>query len=358
MTANVGLDIGTSAVRASLVETSKKGPPILKKFAEVALPSGVIQNGEIVDESVLQDAVSRLFKEAKIPKKNVIVGIANQRVIVRQISVPYMQESELAESLAFQAQEYIPIPIDEAILDFVPLEDYSTPEGEARMSIMVVAAQKEMAADVVRVLNGAGIKPKAIDLQAFALVRAATGGDIDLSPNPKAIVNIGASLTQVLVIKGGTLRFLRIVPNGGNDFTRAVADALSIDEDQAEQLKRRIGVAIEGMPTGDDQDAKAMASLTRQADALIDEVRSSLDFYLSSASEGGGIDTIMISGNGARLPHLANRLRGQLNMQIVPVTMLNSDRLAVGKTGLREEELNQTQPVLPVSVGLALWGEA
>jgi type IV pilus assembly protein PilM len=225
------------------------------------------------------------------------------------------------------------------------------------MSIMVVAAQKEMAADVVRILAGAGIKPKAIDLQAFALVRAATGGDIDLSPNPKAIVNIGASLTQVLVIKGGTLRFLRIVPNGGNDFTRSVADALNIDDEQAEQLKRRLGVAIEGMPTGDDPDAKAMAALTRQADTLVDEVRSSLDFYLSSADDAG-IDTVMIAGNGARLPHLANRMRVQLNMQLQPVTLLNSGRLTIGKTGLTEEELNQTQPVLPVAVGLALWGEA
>lgn len=357
MTANVGLDIGTSAVRAALVETSKKGPPVLKKFAEVALPVGAIQNGEIVDETVLSDAVSRLFKEAKIPKKNVIVGIANPRVIVRQISVPYMQESEMVEALPFQAQEYIPIPIDEAILDFVPLEEFSTPDGEPRMSIMVVAAAKEMAADVVRILGNSGIKPKAIDLQAFALVRAATGGDIDLSPNPRAIVNIGASLTQVLVIKGGTLRFLRIVTMGGNDFTRVAGDALGIDDEQADQLKRRLGVSIEGIPTGDDPDGLVMAALTRQADALVDEVRSSLDFYLSSAGDGG-IDTVLIAGNGARLPHLANRMRVQLNMQLQPVTLLNSGRLTVGKTGLSEEELNQTQPVLPVAVGLALWGEA
>ena len=94
-----------------------------------------------------------------------------------------------------------------------------------------------------------------------------------------------------------------------------------------------------------------------EADALVDEVRSSLDFYLSSA-EDGGIDTVMIAGNGARLPHLAHRMRVQLNMQLQPVTLLNSDRLSVGKTGLTEDELNQTQPVLPVAVGLALWGEA
>lgn len=356
MAANVGLDIGTSAVRAALVETSKKGAPVLKRFGEVALAPGAVQNGEIVDELVVQDAINRLFKQTKIPKKNVIVGIANQRVIVRQITLPFMEESELAESLPFQAQEYIPIPIDEAILDFVPLEEFSTPEGETRMSIMVVAAQKEMAADVVRVLGGAGIKPKAIDLQAFALVRAATGGDIDLSPNARAIVNIGASLTQVVVIRGGTMRFLRIVPTGGDNFTQVLSDELGIDRDQSEQLKRRLGVAIEGIPSGTQGDDLAIAALTRQADSLIEEVRSSLDFYLSSGDEGG-IDTVMIAGNGARLPHLANRMKMQLNMQLVPMALLNSDRLVSGKTGLDDDELNKTQPVLPVSVGLALWGE-
>lgn len=357
MAANVGLDIGTSAVRATLVETSKKGLPVLKKFGEVALPVGAVENGEIVDEQVVQDAVTRLFKQAKLPKKNVIVGIANQKVVVRQITIPYMEESELADSLAFQAQEYIPIPIEEAILDFVPIEEFSAPDGEAQMSVMVVAATKQMASDVVRVLGGAGIKPKAIDLQAFALVRAATGGDIDLSPNAKAIVNVGAGLTQVLIVKGGTLRFLRILPSGGLEFTRAVADSLGVDVEHAEQLKRRVGVAMEGEPTGDDEDAQVMAALTRQADILIGDVRSSLDFYLSSGDEAG-IDTIMISGNAARLPHLANRMRLQLNMQLVPIALINSNRMEHGKTGLDEEELNQTQPVLPVPVGLALWGEA
>ncbi|MDH3308054.1 MAG: type IV pilus assembly protein PilM, partial [Acidimicrobiia bacterium] len=257
MTVNVGLDIGTGAVRAAVVETVKNGPPVLRKYGEVALPEGAVQNGEIIDDAIVQDALARLFKQAKLPKKRVIVGLANQRVIVRQVDLPYMPEDELAESLAFQAQEYIPIPIDEAILDFVPLEEFSTPDGTPRMSVLVVAAQKDMATEVVAVLAGIGVKPMAIDLQAFALVRAATGGDLDLDPNPKAIVNIGGSLTQVIVVKGGAMRFLRIIPMGGRDFTRSLADDLGIDQDQAEQLKRRIGVALEEIPRGTEGDDAA-----------------------------------------------------------------------------------------------------
>ncbi len=356
MAVNVGLDIGTSAVRGAVVETSKKGPPTLRKYGEVALPEGAVQNGEIIDEEVVKDALKRLMSQAKLPKKRVIVGLANQRVIVRQIDLPQMAEEELAESLAFQAQEYIPIPIDEAILDFVPLESFATPDGEARMSVLVVAAQKDMATEVVNVLDSVNIKPMAIDLQAFALVRAATGGELDLDPNPKAIVNIGASLTQVIVVKGGTLRFMRIVPMGGRDFTSVLAGDLGIDTEQAEQLKRRVGVATGDAPTGTNGDDAAIAALTRQADQLIEEVRSSVDFFLSQSPDGG-IDTLLISGNGARLPHLANRMRSRLNMNLQPVRLLDTERLQAGKTGLSDDELRQAQPVLPVAVGLALWGE-
>ena len=111
MPLNVGLDIGTSAVRAVVVQTGK-GKPTLKRFGQVAFPPGTVVGGEILDEGVMKDALRQLWKTAKLPKKRVVVGIANQRVIVRRIDLPYMSEEEFRESLAFQAQEYIPMPVD------------------------------------------------------------------------------------------------------------------------------------------------------------------------------------------------------------------------------------------------------
>lgn len=355
MAVNVGLDIGTNAVRAAVVNAGK-GTPTLQRYGEVALPPGAVVGGEIVDEDLVQGALTRLWKTAKLPKKRVVLGIANQRVIVRRVDLPYMAEDELAESLAFQAQEYIPIPIDDAILDFIPLEEFTTPDGEPMLSVLVVAAQKQMASDILRVVQGIGIKPMAVDLQAFALVRVLFGGDLNLDTAPQAILNIGAGLTQVVIVKGGSVRFLRIVSLAGEEFTRALVDGMGMDAATAEQTKRRVGVAIEGTPSGGEGDDQARLLLTRQADALLDEIRGSIDYYLSQATDGG-IQRMYVAGNGARLPHLANRLGRSLNVEVAPIRMLDGERLKVGKVGLSEAELAQAQPVLPVPVGLALWGE-
>ena len=222
------------------------------------------------------------------------------------------------------------------------------------MSVLIIAAQKEMANELLRVCAGAGVKPLAFDLQAFALVRAATGGALDLDPGAKALLNIGANITQVIVVKGGTVRFLRIIPMGGNDFTRVIMENSETDRDTAEQIKRSVGVAVDGTPTEGDQ-----AELTRQADLLIDEIRSSHDFYLSQSSDGG-IDRLLISGNAARLPHLANRVKNSLNMALEPVRVLTAEPpkfTLAKKSGVGDDQVRLVEPVVPVAIGLALWGE-
>lgn len=360
MAETVGLDIGTSAVRAAVIQTTK-GAPILKRYGEVSLSPGAVVNGEIVDEGVVADAITRLFKQAKIPKKRVIVGMANQRVIVRQVLLPQQSEEELAQSLAFQAQDYIPIPIDEAVLDFVPIEDVVAADGTAQMSVLIIAAQKDMASELLGVLNKVGIKPLAFDLQAFALVRALNLGRLNLDAAASVIVNVGASLTQVIVSRSGTLHFLRIIPMGGNDFTRRVADELGISQEEAEELKKRVGVARDDAAVVEGDEGRAQTVITAQADSLIEEVRSSIDFYLSQ-TPGGTIDRLYISGNGTRLAFLASRLMNALNMQLDTIRLLD-DTAGGGplqedkRLGLDDNQKKLIVPVLPIAAGLALWGE-
>lgn len=353
MAINVGLDIGTSAVRAAAVQIGK-GVPVLKKYGQVSLPIGAVVAGEIAEPSTVRDALTQLWKTVKLPRKRVVVGIANQRVIVRRIDVPYMSEEELRESLPFRAAEYIPIPIDEAILDFVPLEEFTTPDGEAMLSVLVVAAQQDMANDVLGVVSDAGMKPVAIDLQAFALVRAIIGPDLQLDEEASAVVNIGAGLTQVALVRSGAVRFLRVVPIGGEQFTRTLAETLGIDFQEAERVKRKTGVAPEGDASSDADEGRR--ALTGEADMLIEEVRGSIDYYRSE-SGGNGVGRLLISGNGARLPHLANRLGKSLELPVEAVRLAGDDSIKFGKLGMSDAELAQVQPVLPVSVGLGLWSE-
>lgn len=355
MATNVGLDIGTSAVRAAVVQTGKS-TPVLRKLAQVPLPAGAVSAGEIVDEGSVRDALVQLFRSAKLPRKRVVVGLANQRVIVRRVDLPYMPEEELAEALPFQTQEYLPIPVEDAILDHIPLEEFTTPNGEPMMSVLVVAAQLEMATHTLEVVSGAGLKVIAVDLQALALVRAVYGTELTLETEPQAIVDIGAGITQVMLVQNGAVQFLRILSMGGQDFTAALASGMNIPEDQAESYKRGVGVAIEGMPDGTEGDELARKLLTKQADDLIDEVRGSIDYFTGQVPERG-VQRLLVAGNGARLPHLANRLARALGAQVQAIKILDTGVLDVGKVGLSETELAQMEPVLAVPVGLGLWGE-
>ena len=355
MAINVGLDIGTSAARAAAVEVGKKTTPVLRKLAQIPLPPGAVVGGDIVDEGTVRDALVQLFRSARLPKRRIVVGLANPRVIVRRVDLPYMPEEELAEALPFQTQEYLPIPVDEAILDYIPLEEFTTPNGEPMMSVLVVAAQREMANHVLSVVTGAGLKVMAVDLQALALVRSVYGADLTLEVEPQALVNIGAGVTQVLLVQNGAVQFLRILAMGGQDFTDALASGLSMTPDQAETFKRGVGVALEGGPEETRGEERAQVILTRQADILIDEVRGSIDYFMAQ-TPNRRVGRLLVAGNGARLPHLANRMGRALGAPVQPIRIFDGV-VRLGKVGLSEAELAQLQPVAPIPVGLALWGE-
>lgn len=348
----VGLDIGTVAVRAAAIDTGRK--LVLRRFGEMPLPPGAVEAGEILDEDAVAEAVSALWKRHKLPKKRVIVGTANQRVIVRQVDVPQMEEAELSEALPFQVQDSLPIPVEEAMLDYVPLEEFSTPEGEAMLSILVVAAHRDMIEAILRVTETAGLSVEAVDLQPFALVRAVFGADLALTETaPQGIVDIGATITQVIFVRDGVARFVRILPRGGDAFTQALVDDLDMDPEDAEEVKKVVGVEPEGPPSDTADEAAVRRVLTTEADSLIEEIRGSVTFYLGQ-SEDSAMERIVVAGNGARLPHLANRLGRALDIPIEPAKVL--DRVELGRVQLSEGELLEAQAVLPTAVGLALWG--
>lgn len=349
----IGLDIGSDSVRASAVETGKS-TPVLKRFGEMPLPPGAVEAGEIIEPGAVTEAVVALWKQHKLPRKRVVVGIANQRVIVRQIDVPFLEESELGEALPYLVQEAIPIPVEEAVLDYVPLEEFASADGDSMLSILAVAAHRDMIDGLLEIAEGAGLGVLSIDLQAFALVRAVFGPDLLIGGGgSQAVLDIGGSMTQIAIVRDGITRFVRMLPSGGHDFTEALVHGMSIDRADAEELKRETGVLPEGLPSGDDPDDRAGSLLTRVADSLIEEVRGSVNYYLTQAGEME-LERLVVAGHGARLPHLANRIARALNTRVEPARVF--DHVTVGRIQMTESELLEHQPVLPASIGLALWG--
>ena len=143
MAVAVGLDIGSGAVRAAVIDTGKNSP-VLRRFAEMPVAPGAVVAGEIVDAGAVTEAVTALWRRNKLPRKRVVIGLANQRVIVRQVDVPHLEESEMVEALPFQVQDAIPIPVEEAVLDYVPQEasEKKTPSGRSEWAVTLVRTPK------------------------------------------------------------------------------------------------------------------------------------------------------------------------------------------------------------------------
>jgi type IV pilus assembly protein PilM len=347
----VGLDIGTYAVRA--VELAMGGgEPVLERFAQVTLPPGAVHEGEIVDAAAVTAAIRRLWSEGGIGRRRVVIGVANQRVIVRQAEFPAMSESDLQSALQFEAQELIPLPIEEAILDFQIVEDSVGAGGEARMRVLLAAAQRDMVANHLAAVEEAGLKVSAVDVGPFALVRALGSmgpAALESDVRSEAIVCVGGGVTNVVVHAHGVPRFVRILLVGGEDITAAVARELDVDVDEAEDLKRQ-GVA----GASDPRAVRASQVVGEQLRRLVDELRGSLDYY-EAQPQAVPIDRLLLTGGASLTAGLEERLRAELDRPVVPAQPLSGIR--VGAVNLSEAQLARLEPVLAVPIGLGMAGE-
>ncbi|HET7651877.1 MAG TPA: type IV pilus assembly protein PilM [Acidimicrobiales bacterium] len=351
----VGLDIGTHAVRAAELSLGRGGnDATLTRFAQVALPVGAVVDGEVVDPGLVATSLRRLWTEGGFKSRRVVLGVGNQRVVVRQADLPQMSEDELRSALQFEAQELIPIPMDEAILDFDILEQIASNDaGDPMMRVLLVAAHRDMVANLVTAATEAGLTPDVVDVVPFALIRAV--GDVTPPPllddeprTSEAIVGIGGGVTNVVVHEGGVPRFVRILATGGAGVTQAIADELDVDPEMAEDLKRRADLA-----SSDALEARAGRVVADRTTPLVEEIRGSLDFYLAQ-NDATPISRVLVTGGGSRTPQLLARLTEQLRLPVERAHPL--ERVAVGRTGIPETDLVDAEPLLATPIGLALAG--
>lgn len=353
----VGLDIGTTAVRAAEVTLGKGGAAdsTLRRFGQVVLPPGAVRNGEVVEPDIVAAALKQLWAKAKFGTKKVAVGVANQKVIVRQVEVPWLPASELRASLVFQVQDYIPMPVDEAILDFHPLEELVSENGTRVLRGLLVAAARDMVNSQLAAVQKAGLSPQMVDLTPFAVMRSLN------DPHPvglsgveaEALVDIGASVTNIVVHQGGVPRFVRILLMGGGDVTQAVAERLGVELDQAESVKQSIGSQSLGNlePGTFAAPHPAEQVIETVSDTFCEEVRGSLTYHLGQPG-ATRLSRIVLSGGGGQLHGLADRLSAATRLPVQHGSPLALVRL--GQTGLTDDQLHFVKPVLSVPVGLAM----
>jgi type IV pilus assembly protein PilM len=339
----IGLDIGTSVVRAAELSFGRSGVT-LDRFGQVVLPEGAVRDGEVVDEQAVTKCLKHLWTATGFTHKKVVLGIANQRVIVRQMDLPWMEQSELRSSLAFHVADFLPIAVEQSVLDFFPLEEVMN-DNVRMLRGLLVAAQRDTVLSNVRCAEQAGLKVTSVDLTSFAVLRA-MGRQTDLTVGTEALIDIGARVTNIVVHSAGVPRFVRILLMGGQDVTDAVSEQLGVSLEQAEGMKQHFAT----YGTGDELAMVSRTVATTAAD-FVDEIRGSLDYY-GSSNPGAPVERIVVSGGGSRLEGLIDRLATGTRLPVINGDPLRPLRL--GKTGLDQDQLDFIKPLAAVPVGLAL----
>ena len=348
----IGLDIGTNAVRVAEIEPGE--PPRLTSFGQVALPAGAMRDGEVVDPTAVTAAIQRLWKELSLKKAPVRVGVATPRVLVRTVDLPTMSDDEMAGALRFQAQELIPIPLEDAVLDFQVLESLPVPEpgpdgvpAQPMSRVLLAAAHKDLIRNLTGAVRAAGLTVASVDLVPLALVRSVGRRVSDNGGGVEAIVSVGGGVTVVVVHQLGIPRFVRILGSGGRLVTDAIARDLELTQDQAEAVKRQ----DERAPS--DLAQRARGAMARPISDLVEQIRGSLDYYRTQP-DAMRLLRVTLTGGGSLTPGLADQLVDTVG---VPVDLARPrEHIAVGDIGFPEDQMPALDPFLPVPVGLALGG--
>ena len=337
----VGLDIGSSAVKAIELKPAGKAYKVAA-FGSQAVPPDSIVDGAIIDGTAVVGAIRRLFDGLKVTTKEVAASLSGNAVIVKKISLPSMTEAELAESIYWEAEQYIPFDIQDVNLDYQIL-DRGNVGGKSTMDVLLVAAKKEKIADYTGVIGQAGRVAVVIDVDAFALQNAY---EVNYGTEPDAVIvllNAGASATNINILHGDQSVFTRDISTGGNAYTEALQKELNLPFEQADELKR--GGAVDGV-TFDD----ARPVLRAVTENVMLEVQKTFDFFkMSSASDR--ITRIVVSGGASRAEGFAEMLTERFQAPVELFDPFKRVAFDAPKFGVNATDV---APTAAVAVGLAL----
>lgn len=342
----IGLDIGSSAIRAAEVEVDR-GRRVLRRYAQVGIPAGQVVDGEVVNVPAVAEALRRLWTEGGFSSQKVVLGVSGPRVFVRQAEVPPMSADDLRSSLRFDGQELVPIPLDEASFDFAVLgREPGEDPGSEIMRILLVAAHRDVLRSYLTVLKAAGLTAVAMDSSALALLRAVPPGQGPDGAGMEVLVSIGAELTTVAVREAGVPRFIRTLTVGGTRLTMSIANAMHLEPAVAERIKRG------DVPPGAPQLGQARKAVSTEVRDLAEDVRATVDFFLAQAGEKT-LDRVLITGGAAQTQGLAAAIGGNLPVQVLQVAPFAG--LPADNLGLDPEAYARAAATATTAVGLALW---
>lgn len=344
----VGVDIGSSLLRAVEIDDAAKPRPTVLRAHEVPLPEGSVKRGEILEVHTVASAFKRLWAGGGFRSKNVALGIGGQSVIVRDLAVPRMPLTQIKESLAFQVQDLLPVPVNDAVLDYYPIAEGQNEAGPV-VNGLLVAAFKQAVTVNVTAATLAGLNPVSMDLLPFAMTRMHSASNP--SSGYAVHMNIGANATAIVIVQAGVPLFVRIVPAGGDDATRALTTRLSIPRERAETLKRELGLTAVGTT---EEERIAAEVIHESTSELLTAVRNTLAYFVGVRT-GVVFDHLSVAGGVTRMRGFASALAESTRLSVVPVNPTAG--VTVART-LRGKVTDEQMQSWITSIGLAVGSAA
>ena len=374
----VGLDIETGSAAAT--EVAANGSVSVSRFGTIPLAAGVFRDGEVGDAGALGDALKELFAKSKL-SKNVRLGVASQRIAVRMLRMPHIDDpKELETAVRFQAQDHIPMPLDQAVMDWQVAAETTDENGARFLEVVAVAVRRETVRGMLTALRQAGLRPVGVDLSAFGMIRALArdsheaiglgdyvdapaqvGPDYEervpdhLGGEGSAAATVAAEtpaylycnfgdITNLAVARGGTCLFTRISPFGVEGIAQKLAERRELQLDHSRQWLRHVGLEapVEGIDGDPEIVATAREALAEGAGRLVDELRLSLEYY-AAQEDSVPLDRVVACGPGTTIPGLIERLQRDLRQRFV-----------IGKPKALAHLDEETAARLAVSFGLGL----
>ena len=339
----VGLDIGSSAVKAVELKQAGKGYKVTAFGAESVPPDSIVE-GAIIDGAAVADAIRRLFDSNKIQTKDVAASLSGNAVIVKKITLPVMTDAELAESIYWEAEQYIPFDIQDVNLDYQILDPGDAANGKATMDVLLVAAKKEKIADYTGVIAQAGRTAVVVDVDVFALQNAFEVNYGIEAGKVVVLLNAGASATNINILQGDQSVFTRDISIGGNAYTEALQKELNLPFELADQLKR--GEPVDGVTFED-----ARPVLRAVTENVMLEIQKTFDFFKATAASDR-IDRIVVSGGASRAEGFLEMLTERFE---APVELFDPFKnVAFDAKRFQVDAVDAIAPTAAVAVGLAL----
>jgi type IV pilus assembly protein PilM len=341
----IGLDIGSHAVKVVELRPGKKGPQ-LASLGMAALPSEAIVDGALLNASAIVEAIRGVLANNRVKAKDAVVSVSGHSVIIKKISLPAMTEEELGEQIQWEAEQYIPFDINDVNLDFQILSGEFETEG--KMDVLLVAAKKEMVNDYVNVITEAGLRPTVVDVDAFAVETMFETNYAPTANDPVALVNIGASLININIVKNNLSAFTRDIACGGNQYTEEIQKTLHLSFQEAESIKLGETPSVAGKEIVPQEVDNAMRTVS---ESLAGEIQRSLEFFGATAPEDR-ISKIYLSGGCSRMPGLPGVIEDKTR---IPVEIVDPFRgIECDPKIFDAEYLREVGPSMGVGVGLAL----